>query len=226
MLVNQEVAHFTSGKDSKTDIVERDQLLPVGTRVGGVDVPRREDTSHEPVEGRVTEDVEGRHGVGRELVQKHGLELALDEVQLEEGEDDPLDLGDGGLDLVLVQIRAELVDVGADRDHEGVDQDGSEVLHHEDGAPCHLGACWSVSRGRILRRRSNQGRLTEILHQELALRQNGGLVLKQSLAVLEDLLRGRIEESDTVKVSQAGLASNGNLGIFNGGSGGKIERCR
>lgn len=43
-----------------------------------------------PVEEAVLEDVEGGHGVGRELVHEDRLKLALDEVQYDHAEGEPL----------------------------------------------------------------------------------------------------------------------------------------
>lgn len=90
--------------------------------------------------GRVADDVEGGHGGGGELVDEEGLELALGEVEEEEGEGELLDLGEwaGG-------VRAEEgggVDVGTERvgEEEG-EEDGSRVLDEVDGAPGDLGTC-------------------------------------------------------------------------------------
>ena len=145
MLVNDPVADLADGKEGDAKVVKQDELVAVGGRAGAVDVDGAHETGEEPVEGRVAEDVEGGHGVGGELVDEHGLVLALEEVQVEEGEEQPLDLRHGRLGLVLVGPRAEAVDVGAEQGNEDMEEDGTKVLDHEDGAPGDLGAClWWV----------------------------------------------------------------------------------
>ena len=84
MLVNNPVADLAKDEQTQTDVIQRHELVAIGGGTGGVDVQRAHQTRHEPVEGRVTEDVEGGHGVGAEAVDEDGLVLALEEVQLEE----------------------------------------------------------------------------------------------------------------------------------------------
>lgn len=141
VLVNDPVADLADGEEADAKVVEKNKVVAVGRGAGAVDVDGAHEAGEEPVEGRVAEDVEGGHGVGRELVDEHGLVLALEEVEVEEGEEEPLDLRHGRLGLVLVGPRAEAVDVGAEQRDEDVEEDGAEVLDHEDGAPGDLGAC-------------------------------------------------------------------------------------
>ena len=146
VLMDDPVARLTDGKDGEAEVVERDKLITSRKVAGSVNVQRAKQTGHEPVEGRIAEDVAGGHGVGRELVDEDGLVLALEEVNLEQREEDPLHLGDGGSDLVLVVEGSDAVDVRADEGDEGMEEDGAEVLDHEDGSPCDLGACFTSNK--------------------------------------------------------------------------------
>lgn len=65
---------------------------------------------------------------------------------------------------------------------------------------------------------------TEILDQKLSGRQHALLVLDPCPAILEDLLGGRIKETDAVVVANPGLAGNDHLGIVDSGLVGQIDR--
>lgn len=71
-------------------------------------------------------------------MEEHGLKLALDEVQLDESKDKPLDLCDGRFGLILVKVRREGVDIWPERNDEGVEEDGTKVFDNEDKSPAQL----------------------------------------------------------------------------------------
>lgn len=110
-----------------------------GERGGAVDEVGAQQTRDGPVEEAVLEDVEEGHGVGGELVDEEGLDLALEEVQLDHAEGEPLGRRQ------VVGRGAALVEVGAGGDDGGVDEHGAEVLDDEDGPPADLDACDGVS---------------------------------------------------------------------------------
>lgn len=69
--------------------------------------------------GAVFEDVEGGHGGGAEAVDEEGFELALGEMETDEGEGEGLKVGGAG------------AAVGCGREdevEERVDQEGAEIL--------------------------------------------------------------------------------------------------
>jgi hypothetical protein len=185
---------------------------------GGVDLPGAQESGQGPVVGRVLEDVAGGHGGGGELVDEEGLDLALEEVAGEEGEAEPLGLGHG---LVAVGVEE-----GAQGEDGEVQDDGAGVLDDEDGAPGDLGA-WreevSLADMEGLIRRTSR---TQILDEELAGGNNGGLGANLGLAVLQGLLGLGVEDSDAVVVANASLARNEDLDLLNGGLGRDIERGR
>lgn len=141
VLVDNPVANLADGEEGNAEVVKKTKIVAVSRRTGAVDVEGAHEAGKEPVEGRVAEDVGGGHGVGRELVDEEGLVLALEEMEVEEGKEEPLDLGHGRLGLVLVGPRAEAVNVWAKQGDEDVEENGAEVFDHEDGAPGDLGAC-------------------------------------------------------------------------------------
>lgn len=67
--------------------------------------------------GAVFEDVEGGHGGGAEAVDEEGFELALGEVQADEGEGESLEGGG-----------AEAIGCGVEEVKERVDEEGAEVF--------------------------------------------------------------------------------------------------
>jgi hypothetical protein len=74
-------------------------------------------------------------------VHEQGLVLALEEVDVEEREEEPLDQRQGGFSLVLVSEGPEEVDVRAKQRDQEVEEDRAQVLDDEDGTPGDLGAC-------------------------------------------------------------------------------------
>lgn len=140
VLVHNPVANLTKREQDQAEIVQGDELVTGREVARGVDVESAEEAGHDPVKGRVADDVAGGHGVGRELVDEEGLVLALEEVDVEEGEEEPLNLcdGRGGLGDVLELAGEDGVEVGTDEGDEGVEEDGAEVFDYEDGAPGYL----------------------------------------------------------------------------------------
>lgn len=114
---------------------------------GGVDLEGAEEAGDGPVEQRVAEDEGEGHGVGGELVQEQGLELALDEVRADHGEGGLLRegqrrgavVGDGH--EVLDQRVHGWVQLVPHAEEEGVEEEGAQVLDEVDEAPADLGAC-------------------------------------------------------------------------------------
>lgn len=100
-----------------------------GARV--VDRDGAEEARKGPVEEAVLEDVEDRHGIGRELVDEGSLELALDEVSNNETKGEPLGIGHG--------LVAASEDVGSGGDNGDVEEDGTKILDEEDSSPGNLG---------------------------------------------------------------------------------------
>lgn len=114
-----------------------------------VDGDGAEEAGKGPVEEAVLDNVGDGHGVGRELVDKGRLELALEEMRHDEGKREPLRVGHG--------LVATGEDVGSGGDDGGVDQDGAKVLDEEDGSPGNLGACGTVSAAILCCRRQRLG---------------------------------------------------------------------
>lgn len=81
-----------------------------------------------------------------------------------------------------------------------MEEQRTEVLNQEDGAPSQLGA--------------------QVFDEELVELQ----VAQQRLAVLQGLVGGRVEEANAVVVADAGLAGDGDLDVVDIGSGGQVER--
>lgn len=80
-------------------------------------------------------------------MEEHCLELALDEMQLEESEHEPLDPGHMYLCFILVGVGPPgwrggqgRVDVRPQRDDQRMEQDGAEIFDNEDKAPAELEA--------------------------------------------------------------------------------------
>lgn len=133
--VDNGVGGLAKEEDDCADNVDGVVAGEGGGRGGRVDVPGAEEAGKGPVEEGVLEDVAEGHGVGGELVHEEGLVLALEEVAEKHGEGEELGRREG-----LLGTGAR-VDVGAQADDGDVDEDGSKVLDHEDGAPCQLGSC-------------------------------------------------------------------------------------
>ena len=227
MLMDSPVAVLANDKGGETEKVEKVELLASRPRHGAVDVQGAQETGKEPVEGRVAEDVEGGHGVGRELVDEESLPLALEEVNLEEGKDNPLHGHHGRLGLILVKEGFEAIDVRAEIDDKSMEKDGTKVFNNEDSAPRDLGSYVQRSIS-ICANRSDEEKTghTKILDNKLRGRCNARLVANKSLAVLENLLGSRVEQADAVEVADARLLGNQLLGILNSDIAGQLDRGR
>lgn len=105
------------------------------TRVRAEDPVGNVETGQCPVVGAVLEDVASRHGGIAEAVHKHRLKLALQEVDGQQGANQQLQVRRLRERLVEAEVQQR-----AEREEEqGGDQERSEVLDDEDGAPCDLG---------------------------------------------------------------------------------------
>lgn len=91
--VHQRIADLSERKDQAPDSIDRRLSGRRSQSVRLVDEVGAQQAGAGPVEVAVAEDVDPGHRGGRELVDEQGLELTLEEVQLEHGEDDPLSLG-------------------------------------------------------------------------------------------------------------------------------------
>ena len=69
-------------------------------------------------------------------------------------------------------------------------------------------------------------RRTQVLDDQLGGRDHARLVADEGLAVLEDLLGGRVEQADAVVVGEARLSGDGDLGVLDGGIVGQVDRRR
>ena len=98
-----------------------------------VDVPADEERCGVVV-GAVLEQVEDRHGEGPELVDKDGLELALDVVDVPEDKGEALGEIEVHLCFIVVERGPEA------QGEDGVDDEGPEVLDEVHGAEGDLGA--------------------------------------------------------------------------------------
>lgn len=132
VVVDERVARLAKEEEGRAGGVHGRLAGAGGERARPVDGDGAEEARQRPVEEAVLEDVGDGHGVGRELVDKGRLKLALEEVAHEEGKAEPLGVGHG--------LVAAGEDVGPGRDDGGVDEDRAKVLDEEDGAPRNLGA--------------------------------------------------------------------------------------
>lgn len=199
--VHRGVAHLSKQVEGGADGVDDGEIGAGSQRARVVDGQRAEQTGQGPVEDAVLEDVEDGHRVGRELVNKQRLELALDEVGNDHAEAEPLGEGHG-----LGRGASISVDVRPSGDDEDVDQDRAQVLDEEDGAPGNLRA--------------------EVLDEHLA---GGGdilLVKDAGLAVLERLPGRRVEEADAVVVANLGRLGDELLEVLDSGLGRELDRRR
>lgn len=128
-------------------------------------------------------------------MDKGRLELALKKVRQDQAKAEPLCVGHWRV--------AAGEDVGAGRDDSGVDEDRAKVLDEENGAPGNLGA--------------------EVLDEQLAGVRDARDVGDESLAVLDRLLGGRVEEANAVKVTNSGLLSDGLFHILDGRPRGQLD---
>lgn len=129
------VADLAEDEDGEADHVDEGLVGGGGERGGRVEGVGGEDAPEGPVEERVADDVPGGHGRGGELVHEDGLELALGEVRDDHGEGEAL-----GLRERARGHGRPRVDVGAERENQGVDEEGAEVLDDEDRPPRDLDA--------------------------------------------------------------------------------------
>lgn len=130
--VDEGVASLTKQVQCGTESINDGDVGLGGEGRGAVDEVGAQGAGDGPVEEAVLEDVEEGHGVGGELVDEERLVLALDKVQHNHAEREPL-----GLRHVAISV---LVQVGASGDDGGVDEDRAEVLDDEDSLPANLGA--------------------------------------------------------------------------------------
>ena len=156
MIVHRKVGELAEDEHGQTNVVEDRcaEARPRGggarelggdteRRQGGVHGPGVEQAGQQPVEGGVAEDVEGRHGVGREAVQVDGLELTLDKVGNEQSVHELLDVGErvlarGGLGA---DQESRQRDDRAQVKEGEVEQDRAGIFDDKHGAPADLGAC-------------------------------------------------------------------------------------
>lgn len=132
--VDESVHELAEAVQGNSDSVDGGHIGLGGERARVVDGVGAGETRDGPVEEAVFEDVLPGHGVGGELVDEESLVLALDEVQHDHGETDPLSLGHVGVSIG--------VQIGAGCDEEGMENEGTEVLDDEDGSPSNLVSCY------------------------------------------------------------------------------------
>lgn len=210
MQMHQRIADLSKHKDQASNSINRRLIRRRGQGVGLVDEVGAQQTGAGPVEVAVAEDVDPGHRGGGELVDEKGLEFALEEVQLEHGEDDPLGLGE------LEGLRGTGVDVGSEgTGEEGVDEDGTEVFDEEHIAPCDLVACTTMYQRQL--GRGVKASRTEILNRNLASSYHSRDIRNTSLTVLQSLPGLEIEETNAVVIAQPDGLCDQNLDILNGG---------
>jgi hypothetical protein len=194
--VNQSVHELAEAVQGNSNSIDGGHVGLGSERVGVVDRVGTGDTRDGPVEEAVLEYVLPGHCVGGKLVDEESLVLALDEVQHDHGESDPLGLGH-----VAVSIA---VQNGAGCNEKGMEEEGTQVLDDEDGSPRDL--------------------VTHILDEDLASCDYGRLIDEASLAVLEGLLGSGIIDTNTVVVTELGLLCDKHLEILDGGVGLDLNR--
>jgi hypothetical protein len=207
VLVDQEVASLAKDKQGQANSVDSQVLGLRRGREGGVDLDGGQNTRDRPVEEGVAEHVPHGHRARRESVHERGLVLPLGEVNHDAGERELLRHGErtGGVGRghEALDVRVDGgIDVGAQAQRQGVEDQGAQVLDHEDGAPGQLRA--------------------EVLDEQLLVLE----VAQQRLPVLQRLLGRRVEEADLVVVRDARLAGDGYLGVFDRCIFGELERRR
>lgn len=203
--VDAEVGDLAKEEEGQAEGVNGEVVGLGGPAKGGVDLEAGLEAGDGPVEEGVAEDVPDGHGRGRELVDKHGLVLALEEVEGDAGKGELLVPAQGpvksvGLGHVVLEVRVHgRVEVAAHGEEERVEEQRAQVLDDEDGAPAELGA--------------------EVLDQQLRVGEGG----QDGLAVLQGLLGRRVEQTDAVVVGQTDLFGDNGLGIFDGRGRGQVD---
>lgn len=208
IVVHQEVARLAKEEQGQTQSVNGEGARLRRGAERRIDLGSGHGTCHRPVEEGISEHVPYRHCGRGELVYESGLELPLDKVGHYTAESKLL--AEAQWSIQGVRLGHEVLDervhgrveVGSQAEEERVEEQRAEVLDQEDGAPGELGP--------------------EILDEKLRVLERG----EGGLAVLQGLLRRGIVEADAVVVGQADLASDGDLGIFNGCVGRQLEGGR
>lgn len=191
------VSHLSEDVDGETDIVHHRDDRAGSETPRAVDLEGRKQTGWDPVVSRVPKDVGPWHGGGGEAVHEKSLKLALGEVAHDNEEGQLL----RGIELVVFvrETNDKLDKVRHSQHHEGLDDQGSEILENEDSAPGNLQA--------------------HVLDEDLAGRDDGRNVRNELIAVLESRLGRRVVHANAVVVAVAGSLGDGDLDIVDGRAG-------
>lgn len=128
--MHKSITRLSEKVDESSDSIDDGEVSLGGKGSRMVDGVCAQGARDGPVEKAVLQDVAGGHGVGRELVDKEGFVLALDKVQDDEAESEPLRLRHGAIGVA--------VEVGTGGDGGDVEKDGTNIFDDEDGSPGNL----------------------------------------------------------------------------------------
>lgn len=140
------------------------RLVFGNVRSRSIDKVGKEESREVPVMSTVLDNVEGRHSSQGELVDKDGLEFALQKVEHDKHERQLLDAG---------VVKGLAVDGFLQEVEDGVDENGPEVLDNVDSSPAELGT-------KVLDGDFQRHRIARVLGNRLVDRQHGVLLLGSS----------------------------------------------